>query len=50
MAETDEDRVVGIDGLTARATRHEIELNGVSLWTWSTLSGSPPRSRPMPSE
>ncbi|HET8526094.1 MAG TPA: organomercurial lyase, partial [Actinomycetota bacterium] len=34
MAETDEDRVVGIDGLTTRATRHEIELNGVSLWTW----------------
>jgi len=34
MAETNEDRVVGIDGLTTRATRHEIELNGVSLWTW----------------
>src|SRR5262245_720422 len=34
MAETNEDRVVGIDGLTTRATRHEMELNGVSLWTW----------------
>jgi len=34
MAETDEDSVVGIDGLTTRGTRHQIELDGVSLWTW----------------
>jgi len=34
MAEMDEDSVLGIDGLTTRATRHQIELTGVSLWTW----------------
>ena len=34
MAETDDDLVFGIDGLTTRSTEHGIEIDGVNLWTW----------------
>jgi hypothetical protein len=34
MAELSGDLIVGIDGLSARETRHRIILNGVGLWTW----------------
>jgi alkylmercury lyase len=34
MAELDEDTVVGMDGVTTRATSHRITLDGVDLWTW----------------
>lgn len=48
MAETDDELIIGMDGLTTRRTQHGLILESVSLWTWCAydIVGIAARSKP----